>query len=213
MSSTEVIFGNFAAFIHFMDTTNGTLICLIRHGETDWNASGRLQGREDIELNNAGRQQAILLAGYLQKSEWDLIISSPLKRACESARIIASQLSIPDPVIINQLHERDYGEASGMLPEERRSRFPDGKFPGQEDFEDLRKRAMATISEIATRYAGKRIIVISHGAWINSVLYTLSSSEFGSFKTRLKNACINLLNFSGNTWHVIFYNKTADELA
>lgn len=190
-----------------------TLICLIRHGETDWNASGRLQGREDIELNKAGRKQALMVAGYLLKSDWDLIITSPLKRASESARIIASQLSLPEPVIIDQLHERDYGEASGMLPDERRLRYPDGKFPGQEDFEDLRKRAMNTISEIVSKYPGKRIIVVSHGAWINSVLYSVSSAEYGSFKTRLKNACLNLLNFSAETWNVIFYNKTIEDLA
>lgn len=190
-----------------------TTICLIRHGETDWNASGRLQGREDIELNKAGRDQAIELIRYLQKSEWDLIITSPLKRALESARIIATGLLLPEPLIMNELCERNYGEASGLLPDERRNRFPDGKFPGQEEFEDLRKRAMDAIDRIAGIYPGKRIILMSHGAWINSVLYSLSSGEFGSFKTRLKNACVNLINYSGNNSTVIFFNKTADELA
>jgi uncharacterized phosphatase len=195
-----------------MQKINSTVICLIRHGETDWNASGRLQGREDIELNETGKYQARQLTRYLDKSEWDLIISSPLKRAYESARIIASQLTLPEPVIIEELHERNYGDASGMLPEERIHHFPDGKFPGQEEFEELRKRAMQSMERICESYRGKRIIVISHGAWINSVLYTLSNGEFGSYKTRLKNACINLLTFSELTWSVLFYNKTVEEL-
>jgi len=194
-----------------MDHIN-TVICLIRHGETDWNATGRLQGREDIELNMAGREQAVQLAAYLQKSSWDLIVSSPLKRALESSHIISSHLRLSEPVIIGQLHERDYGMASGLLPEDRHNRFPDGKFPGQEEFEDLRQRAMNSLSGIAVSHPGKRIIIVSHGAWINSVLYTLSSGEFGSFKTRLKNACVNLLNYAGHQWSITFYNKTVDEL-
>jgi len=195
-----------------MREINSTVICLIRHGETDWNASGRLQGREDIELNSAGREQAVQLTRYLLKSEWDVIISSPLKRALESARIIASGLSLPDPVTLDELRERNYGAASGMLPDERRRLYPDGKFPGQEEFDDLRTRSMRGVMSITGLYTGKRIIVVSHGAWINSVLYTLSSGEFGSFKTRLKNACINLLIYSDNKWSVEFYNQSVDEL-
>jgi hypothetical protein len=71
-----------------------TTICILRHGETDWNSTGRLQGCEDIELNAVGREQAVQVAGYLEKEPWDIIISSPLKRAYETARIIAMRLSI-----------------------------------------------------------------------------------------------------------------------
>lgn len=199
-------------FSQIMDLHNYTDICLVRHGETDWNASGRLQGREDIELNEAGRNQAVKLVSYLEKSNWDVILTSPLKRALESARIISVHLSLSEPIIVPKLHERDYGEASGLLPEERRNRFPDGKYAGQEEFEDLRIRAVNVIDEIIQLYPGRRIIVISHGAWINSVLYTLSQGEFGSFKTRLKNACMNLIRYDGSTWKIVFYNKTAEEL-
>jgi len=195
-----------------MSAEEPTVICLIRHGETDWNATGRLQGREDIVINEAGREQALALARYLNNEKWDLIISSPLKRALESAQIIAACLSLQEPVIIEELRERNYGEASGLLPGERHDRFPDGKYPGQEEFEHLRIRAMDAVGDIIKSYPGRRIVVISHGAWINSVLYTISSGEFGSFKTRLKNACLNLLSFEHNHWSVIFYNKTVEDL-
>lgn len=196
--------------IHF--NKGATTICLIRHGVTDWNAEGRLQGKEDIELNPAGRQQAYDLAEYFQGFEWDLVISSPLKRAHETACIISSRLNLPEPVVIEGLHERDYGMASGLLPEERRKLYPDGKFPGQEEFEDLRMRAMNSLEEIVCMYPGKHIIVVSHGALINSVLYTISSAEFGSFKTRLKNGCINLIQHHSGEWNVIFYNKEISEI-
>jgi uncharacterized phosphatase len=192
-------------------TIQGTAIYIIRHGETDWNSTGRLQGCEDIELNDIGREQAIQIARCLESESWDIIISSPLKRAYETAQIIASRLSLPDIRVIDELRERDYGSASGLLPEERRARFPNGEIPGQEDFEHLRKRAMGALTEIAKEHRGKRIMVISHGAFTNSILYTLSNGEFGSYKTRLKNGCINKIIHQGNAWSVEFYNKTAEE--
>ncbi len=188
---------------------NKTVLCIVRHGETDWNAQGRLQGREDIELNESGREQALRIASYLKREQWDAVVSSPLKRAYETARIIARELSVSEIGIEEQITERDYGAASGLWPEERRSRFPDG-IPGQEDFEVLRQRAMAGLENIVNDHPGKRIVVISHGALTNSILYTLSGGEFGSFKTRLKNGCINQITLLNGTWTVDFYNKTVE---
>jgi uncharacterized phosphatase len=186
-----------------------TVICIVRHGETDWNAQGRLQGREDIELNDAGRQQARRIAAYLSSDHWDAIVSSPLKRAYETARIVSGILSISEIEVEEQITERDYGEASGLFPEDRRSRFPDG-IPGQEDFELFRQRAMSGLNKIVSDHAGKRIVVISHGALTNSILYTLSGGEFGSFKTRLRNGCINQITVKDGKWTVDFYNKVVD---
>jgi uncharacterized phosphatase len=191
------------------DSENKTVICIVRHGETDWNAQGRLQGREDIELNDAGREQALKMADWLSRETWDAVVSSPLKRAFETAQIIARRLSISEINVEEQITERDYGEASGLWPEERRSRFPDG-IPGQEDFELLRLRAMAGIEKIANAHRGERIVVISHGALTNSILYTLSGGEFGSFKTRLKNGCMNQITLQKGKWTVDFYNKTTE---
>ncbi len=191
------------------DSQNKTVICIVRHGETDWNAQGRLQGREDIELNDAGRGQALKIAEWLGKETWDVVVSSPLKRAYETAQIIAQRLSISEIRVEEQFTERDYGEASGLWPEERRSRFPD-VIPGQEDFELLRIRAMAAIEKTAKDLAGKKILIISHGAFTNSILYTLSGGEFGSFKTRLKNGCINQVTLDKGKWTVDFYNKTGE---
>lgn len=191
------------------DPGNETVICIVRHGETDWNAQGRLQGREDIELNDLGRQQAHKIAVYLGREHWDAVVSSPLKRAYETAQIIARLLSVSEIEVEEQITERDYGEASGLWPEDRKSRFPDG-IPGQEDFELLRQRAMSALERIVNTHLGKRIVVISHGALTNTILYTLSGGEFGSFKTRLKNGCINQIKVREGHWTVDFYNKTAE---
>ena len=194
------------------DQSPVTTICMIRHGETDWNSLGKLQGREDIELNDLGREQALETARYFEKGEWDVVISSPLKRALETARIIANRLSIPTVHVVDEMMERSYGSASGLLPEERRKRFPTGIIPDQEEFEQLRERAMVGLNKIAGDFPGQKIIVVSHGGLTNSILYSLSCGEFGSFKTRLKNGCINKLRLQNNSWSVDFYNKTAEEL-
>jgi len=187
-------------------------LCWIRHGETDWNSTGRLQGRENTELNDLGKEQAVEASKYFETEPWDVIVSSPLKRAWETAEIIASRIFIPTIYSVEEIIERSYGEASGLLPEERRLRFPDGVIPGQEDFEHLRLRAMKGFDKIVREFSGKKIIVVSHGGLINSVLYTLSNGEFGSFKTRLKNGSINRIELTEDQWKVIFYNKTAREL-
>lgn len=189
-----------------------TIICIIRHGETDWNTLGKLQGLEDTELNESGRKQAIEAARYFETESWDVMVSSPLKRAFETARIIADKISIPTIHLVDELVERSYGAASGLLPEERRKQFPDGIIPGQEEFEHLRERGMAGLIKIATDFRGKRIIIVSHGGLTNSILYSLSRGEFGSFKTRLKNGCINKIILEDKTWSVEFYNKTTNEL-
>ncbi len=188
-----------------------TVICILRHGETDWNAQGKLQGREDVELNDAGRAQANDISEYFKTEQWDVVVSSPLKRAYETAQIIASNIGIDIVHVFNEIIERDYGSASGLLPEERKTKFPDG-IPDQEEFEHLRVRAIEGITKIARTFEGKKIIVVSHGGLTNSILYTLSNSAFGSFKTRLKNGCINKITYSDNKWTVNFYNKTAEEL-
>ena len=187
-------------------------LCWIRHGETDWNSTGRLQGRENTELNSLGREQAVEASKYFETEPWDVIVSSPLTRAWETAEIIASRIFIPTIYSIEEIIERSYGEASGLLPEERRLRFPDGVIPGQEDFEHLRQRAMKGFDKIVRDFPGKKVIVVSHGGLINSILYTLSNGEFGSFKTRLKNGSIHRIELIENKWTVNFYNKTAREL-
>ena len=189
-----------------------TIIYLIRHGETDWNVLGKLQGQEDIELNSSGRNQANELAHYFETETWDVVVSSPLKRAYETARIITDKISVPSILIVDKLVERSYGAAEGLLPEERLIQFPNGIVPGQEDFELLRKRSMNALDKIATDFPGKKILVVSHGGIIYTILYSLLGDEFKNTKTLLKNGSITRLLLEDKRWSVEFYNKTSNEL-
>ena len=189
-----------------------TILYILRHGQTDWNSIGKLQGREDIDLNEFGRIQALQIAEYFAKESFDVIVSSPLKRAYETAQIIALKTGIPDIHIFEDLTERCWGSASGLLPEERHSKFPNGVIPDQEEFEAMRMRGMNALVKIVQEFEGKKIIIVSHGGIINSMLYSFSQGDFGSFKTRLANACINKIIISDSIWNVEFYNKSIIEL-
>ena len=87
-------------------------ILFTRHGQTDWNNQGKIQGKTDIELNDKGKEQANITCSLLSEQKIDLIISSPLQRALQTAKVIAKKQNVP--IIIDELlRERDYGEFEG----------------------------------------------------------------------------------------------------
>ncbi|WP_371931551.1 histidine phosphatase family protein [Bacillus sp. MMSF_3328] len=86
-----------------------TEICLVRHGQTDWNAEGRIQGRTDIELNEMGVRQAAACRDHLANENWDIIISSPLQRARQTAEIINQNIQKP-LVLMEEFIEKSFGK-------------------------------------------------------------------------------------------------------
>jgi broad specificity phosphatase PhoE len=95
-----------------------TTLLLVRHGETDWNAEGRLQGHTDRPLSDLGRRQARQLAGELASEELDAIYSSDLARARETAEIVGERLGLP-VVLDPDLREKDWGTWEGLTSVER----------------------------------------------------------------------------------------------
>ena len=187
-------------------------ICLLRHGETDWNSLGKLQGREDIPLNIAGIEQINEAANYLKNFNWGIIITSPLSRAKISSEIISKEIG--NIAIREEMDfiERDYGKASGMTADERKLAFPDGIWTGVEPYEKLQNRTINALFKYIKEYDGNNILIVSHGAAINSVLAYFSKNEIGTGKTILQNACLTLLQKLNDEIMVLYYNKTANEL-
>jgi uncharacterized phosphatase len=183
-----------------------TIICLIRHGETEWNATRKLQGSTDIPLNETGIQQAQECRDFLKTEKWDVIITSPLLRAKQTAIIINEALKLPF-IEMEDFKERHYGAAEGMTKPERLEAFQDKNYPNQEDLLSLNKRVMAGIDKIYQKYPGKKVLLVAHGAVINSILSTLSDGEIGSGKTKLLNACISNIHFHEEKWAVKSYNQ------
>lgn len=189
-------------------------ICLIRHGETDWNATRRLQGRSDIPINQNGLRQAQAVADYLakNKNDWHAVISSPLSRAQDTAKIIALALEHDQVHTEPQFIERDYGRASGLTPDERRLRYPDGRFDGMESIEALRARIYSALVMTIRKFEGQNIVIVSHGGAINSLLASLSGDKIGTGKTRLAPSCMNLLEAEMGKVRIIYHNKMAHEM-
>jgi uncharacterized phosphatase len=188
-----------------------TTVYLVRHGQTDWNLDGRLQGLNDIELNKTGLQQAAQLAQYFKKQHWDVLISSPLKRAYKTAQIIAEPLSIPGIQVMDELIERDHGQSTGMTTEKRKLKFPDG-VPGQETVEALQQRALFALNKIVDHYQGSRVLVVSHGELINAILFLVSKGRIGTGITKLGNGCISQVRLTDEHWIVDFAGTKMEEL-
>jgi uncharacterized phosphatase len=178
---------------------------LVRHGETDWNAIGKLQGRTDIPLNSTGITQAKECSEFLSGSNWDVIITSPLKRAKQTAEIINAYLKLPI-VEMEEFIERCYGDAEGLPIEERLVTFHDGNIPNQETMNSLKSRVMEGIHIINDKFPNKKIILVAHGTVINSILATLSNGEIGSGKTKLLNACISNIHYHQKEWKIVEHN-------
>jgi broad specificity phosphatase PhoE len=141
-----------------------TTLLLVRHGETDWNADGRLQGHTDRPLSDYGRRQAQQLAGELEAEELDAIYSSDLTRARETAEIVGARLGLPvelDP----DLREKDWGNWEGLTIVER-DRV---EFVGEstEAHQERTLRALRRISELHPGHA--RVLVITHGGSMRRV--------------------------------------------
>jgi len=185
-----------------------TRVCLVRHGETDWNCEGRLQGREDIELNDKGREQAKRSADCLKNYKWDIIVSSTLHRAKETAEIINREIGLYEIYEERDFEERDMGEASGMIYKEKLIKYPDGHVAGEETWDALKVRVMSALNRTVDRFKGKNIIIVSHGGAIRAILCTISDIENNDPKYRMENGSMSFLCHDGERFTVESYNNT-----
>ena len=183
-----------------------TTICIVRHGETDWNAEGRLQGQTDIPLNENGKMQARKCGEHLLKDEWDVIFTSPLKRARATADIIGK--IIDSKIIIKEeFIEKNFGEAEGMTADEREATFFNKEYPNQEGQESLQERLMKGLQDIVVEYPDKKVILVAHGAVIHMILRMMSNETIVSTQTRLSNACLSTIKFEMDSWVIADYNQ------
>jgi uncharacterized phosphatase len=180
---------------------------LIRHGQTDWNLNGKLQGSSDIPLNETGRGQALEAAGLLAGVEWSAIVSSPLGRARETARIIADTLGIELGDAYDELIERDYASNEGLAPASPIPDEPNADFPDIEPRESVARRgigALETIRDTRLPLDGDdaHIVVVCHGTIIRFIL----SEILGREVPHIENAAANTVEWDGSAWHVLSIN-------
>lgn len=156
-----------------------TVLVLLRHGQTEWNDTSRMQGQIDTHLDETGVAQVNEAAHALRHRKFQAIYSSDLSRAYESAQILAENLGIPvtsDP----RLQEIHMGSWSGRTLDDVVAEFPEfaslyreGKdfrrSPTGETVADMVQRAMPAIGEIVQRHRGGEVLLVAHGFMISQL--------------------------------------------
>jgi probable phosphoglycerate mutase len=184
-------------------------IWLVRHGETDWARLGRHTGRTDVPLTDRGREQARALGRRLAGHPFGLVLTSPLSRSAETARIAGQhEVAIADP----DLMEWDYGVHEGRTTAEIRGDFPNwtiwrGPWPGGETVDDIGRRADRVIVRIHDGPAGDAL-VFAHGhllrvmaaRWIG-----LPPASGGLFE--LATATLSILGWERETRSIELWNE------
>lgn len=184
-----------------------THLGLLRHGQTDWNINFLLQGVTDIPMNQTGIEQVKLAAQAIRAEDWDVVLTSPLSRARQTAEIIASQHGYTEIIEQELLIERSFGEAEGLSHEQWRAKYSNlDVIPGGESRTQLAERSRLLLETISQELAGKRVLAISHGALIRTLIAIASNNELPRDGERLGNASLNVLKHSDNSWQVVNYS-------
>ena len=181
-------------------------IVLVRHGQTDWNKEGRFQGTTDIPLNDVGRNEARLARNRLGLQNWDCIISSPLKRARETASIINEKLD-KNIIVMDEFIEQSFGEAEGMLYHELESKYGHAtNIPKYESPKDVGKRILSGMKRII-QLPYKKIIVVAHGVAINKMICLIEHGLKEEPFYTLNNCGVTYISYKNNKWKVDSINE------
>ncbi|UOQ89235.1 histidine phosphatase family protein [Agromyces endophyticus] len=169
-------------------------IALVRHGETDWNVERRIQGRTDIPLNETGRRQAAQVGAELAESTWDAVYASPLSRAAETAELISGALGVPVQGHVDALAERSYGVLEGLDHAGRTAvEAQAATIEGLETRSAVIERSSAALAEIAAAHPGGRVVVVSHGGVIHSLILHLSDWTLPGAGYTVTNGSVHLV--------------------
>jgi broad specificity phosphatase PhoE len=199
-----------------------TTLYVIRHGETEWNATGRWQGLSDVPLNEAGRVQARHLARRMTTTgpRPDAIYSSDLSRAFETAQIAAAALGLvahPRPA----LREIDIGVWSGMYTQDIFARFGDElaridagedlKRGGAESFGDLKRRIAPDVEALIAQHPGQALALFTHGGCVRALL--AYAQEHGAelptpYRGHIGNTSITVITRTATGWQIGTINDT-----
>lgn len=180
-------------------------IYLVRHGETDWNKEGRLQGHRDIPMNQQGILQMERIGAYMAGGgyEIDKIISGPLQRARMSAEIIASRIGYgKSRIIIEPLFtERSFGDAEGMVWTAEMC-LDNGKFR-EESVSELCKRAAEGVKKYVVEGNGN-ILIVSHGAILKAVIVALTHGKitYDDSSVRIVQGGISRVKYEGGQYAI-----------
>ncbi|MGE4378767.1 MAG: histidine phosphatase family protein [Candidatus Izemoplasmatales bacterium] len=182
-----------------------TEIYLLRHAETDANKNFIVQGRMDNPINETGIKQALDTGKYLKSLDlnFDLVISSPLKRAYKTATLI---MVIARPIIIDKnLIERNFGDYDGRkISDDYYDLQRNGMIPNMETDNVLEERVVNTLTDIANKYPNKRLLIITHSHVIKALLHKFVQGF--TYMDPLYNCSLNKIQYIDGKFNIIEYN-------
>lgn len=176
-----------------------TTFYIVRHGETDWNKAGKLQGHADILLNDSGRSQAMELANHLADYSFSHCYSSDLKRAHHTAEIVLNKKPV-EIKLETRLRERDFGAWEGKSWEEFRK--DEEAYKQVESHEEIVERVTGCLTDILSVHAGNEILILTHGGIIHNLLVAFMKLDKRSAKVSVKNTGYVTLVHSFEGWSV-----------
>lgn len=199
--------------MHHVSRPVSTRVCIIRHGETEWNVQKRIQGHTDIPLNETGRAQALAMAFNAAHQRFQAIYSSDLARALETAKALAAR---EDHEVrpLPQLRERHYGLFQGLTAEEGARLHPqahahylardlDYDFGSGESLRDFAARVSDGIDWLVRHHAGQTIAAVSHSGVLDVVYRRATGRPLHTPRDfAIPNCALNWFRFDGQGWHL-----------
>jgi probable phosphoglycerate mutase len=207
---------------------NTTRFCLVRHGETDWNAERRLQGHTDIDLNPRGIAQAAQMAKAIKAIDlqFDVLYTSDLQRAAKTANAIETLFNTK-AIVDRDLRERHLGVLQGVSAAEapqfdaelwksHLSRDINEELRGGESIAQFAQRIHQALEKIRQQHLGKTVLLVSHGGALD-MMYRLASKQAldAEKAVSVPNASLNWISHDGQSWRVDRWADTShlDSLA
>ena len=191
-----------------------TTICVVRHGETEWNLSGRWQGHADAPLTARGEAQARALGERFKEQSFDACYSSDLGRAVRTSELILGP-SVQSFETDERLRERDLGVMQGLTTQEMlqrcpevyaafRNQGPDYLVPGGESFRQFHERCSTALEECAGRHSGQKVLLVTHGGVLGAIFRYVTCIPLDAPRHYvLLNCSVNLVEKAGNDWSLV----------
>ncbi|MGB9607841.1 MAG: histidine phosphatase family protein, partial [bacterium] len=180
-----------------------TRLYLVRHGMTEWNDDGKMQGRTDVPLNERGITQAKLLAKRLANVPLSAIYSSPLMRAMKTAEIIAQNHGLPI-IPATPLQEADFGGWEGLTLEEIKNGWGEaidlwyeGKAlpPKGEGILEMQRRVVEFVEDVIEKHKGEEILIVAHGGPIRAFICHILGTLKPFRRLKQANANLNIVDY------------------
>ena len=200
--------------------SESTKVILIRHGETEWNLSGRWQGHADSPLSERGVSQAVALGERMSTDSLDHFYTSDLERAQHTSRLVGEPSGLVAKPM-ESLRERDLGVLEGLTTDEMlkkhpseyqsfRNDGPDYQVPGGESFRQFCDRCSQALEEVSSRHPGERIGLVTHGGFLGAIFrYVLKIPLDAERNYVLLNCSINRLEKTDKGWNLVSWGDIA----